>query len=89
MAKKIEILKTSYRETERDELGNLQMVTQLTFCGDCRFYEGSSLIIYGIDDPPHGICDHESNWRPSRGELQVWADCNCQHYEPRVKSQEL
>lgn len=80
-----EILRINYCPTECDELGNLQMVPQLTFCGDCMHYEGSNLIIYDIDDPPHGICDHESNWRPSRGDLQVWADCNCQHHYPRRK----
>lgn len=81
--KKLEILQISYRDTYRDANGLMRMHPQHYFCGDCRFFEGSALIIFGIDDPPHGICDHESNWRPSRGELHVWADCNCRHYEPK------
>lgn len=55
-------------------------------CEDCIYFEfkAPTFEYAGMKEVEHdGICTHERNWRPSRGDMPCDRDYHCQLFELR------
>jgi hypothetical protein len=55
----------------------------MTKCRDCLYSSGRNIVLYTDELEPELECEHEANWRPSRGNMKVDCDYRCGHFEPR------